>query len=58
MYEFIAAVDALYDFFWNEFCDWYIELAKVPAHGGTKRRRRGVASCSAACRPICGCCTP
>jgi valyl-tRNA synthetase len=28
-YEFHAAVQALYHFFWDDFCDWYIELAKA-----------------------------
>ncbi len=28
VYEFGDVSRALYDFFWNEFCDWYIELAK------------------------------
>lgn len=28
-YEFSAASDTLYQFFWTEFCDWYIELAKL-----------------------------
>lgn len=27
-FEFNKATSALYDFFWNEFCAWYIELAK------------------------------
>ena len=27
-YEFGETARALYDFFWSEFCDWYIELAK------------------------------
>lgn len=27
-YEFHGAVQALYHFFWDDFCDWYIELAK------------------------------
>ncbi len=27
-YEFGETARALYDFFWNEFCDWYIELSK------------------------------
>jgi valyl-tRNA synthetase len=27
-FEFSKASGALYDFFWNEFCAWYIELAK------------------------------
>src|SRR5215212_3747765 len=28
-YEFHAAVQTLYHFFWDDFCDWYIELAKA-----------------------------
>jgi valyl-tRNA synthetase len=27
-YEFHAAVQTLYHFFWDDFCDWYIELTK------------------------------
>ncbi|MNS30520.1 Valine--tRNA ligase [compost metagenome] len=27
-FEFASATQALYEFTWNEFCDWYIELAK------------------------------
>ncbi|MGD0089415.1 MAG: valine--tRNA ligase [Planctomycetota bacterium] len=27
-FEFSKAINALYDFFWNEFCSWYIELSK------------------------------
>jgi len=27
-YEFGEVARSLYDFFWNDFCDWYIELAK------------------------------
>ena len=28
-YEFHAAVQTLYHFFWDDFCDWYIELTKA-----------------------------
>jgi valyl-tRNA synthetase len=37
-FEFGETARALYDFFWSEFCDWYIELAKGRlAAGGTAR---------------------
>jgi valyl-tRNA synthetase len=29
-FEFGKACEALYHFAWDEFCDWYLELAKVP----------------------------
>jgi valyl-tRNA synthetase len=35
-FEFGKACEALYHFAWDEFCDWYLELAKVPlGSGGT-----------------------
>ncbi|MDO8847499.1 MAG: valine--tRNA ligase [Coriobacteriia bacterium] len=38
-YEFGETARALYEFFWNEFCDWYIELAKPRlAAGGDARQ--------------------
>jgi valyl-tRNA synthetase len=33
-FEFGKACEALYHFAWDEFCDWYLELAKVPLAGG------------------------
>ena len=28
-YRFNDGAQAVYDFFWNDFCDWYVEAAKV-----------------------------
>jgi valyl-tRNA synthetase len=38
-FEFSKACDALYHFAWDEFCDWYLELAKVPLTGGDRGGR-------------------
>ncbi len=38
-FEFGKVCDLLYHFAWDEVCDWYLELAKVPlASGGGVRR--------------------
>jgi valyl-tRNA synthetase len=34
-YNFSVAVQALYRFFWNEYCDWYVEASKAVL-GGTR----------------------
>jgi valyl-tRNA synthetase len=36
-FEFGKACEALYHFAWDEFCDWYVELAKVPLASGDER---------------------
>jgi valyl-tRNA synthetase len=39
-YRFHEAANRIYDFFWGEFCDWYIELVKprlMLEDGGDKR---------------------
>ena len=36
-YEFAKATEKLYHLVWDEFCDWYLELAKAPlARGGAE----------------------
>ncbi len=32
-YRFNDAAQTLYQFAWHEFCDWYIEAAKIPLNG-------------------------
>ena len=34
-YDLGIAIDKLYSFIWNEFCDWYIEFAKISLYNGT-----------------------
>lgn len=37
-YEFGEMTRVLYDFFWNEFCNWYIELSKGRFNGSAQDR--------------------
>ncbi|HUE75314.1 MAG TPA: valine--tRNA ligase [Chloroflexota bacterium] len=39
-YLFGEAGRTLYDFIWGEFCDWYIEIAKIRLYGGADERAR------------------
>ncbi len=32
--------NTIYDFVWNEFCDWYLEIAKVQIQTGTPAQQR------------------
>jgi valyl-tRNA synthetase len=39
-YRFDLAAQALYEFVWSEFCDWYVELAKVDLARGDEAAQR------------------
>ena len=36
-FELGMAVSKLYDFIWDDFCDWYIELAKIRMNGADEQ---------------------
>ena len=35
-YDLGIAIDKIYNFMWNEYCDWYIEMAKIRLYNGTE----------------------
>jgi valyl-tRNA synthetase len=44
-YELGEAAKIVYDFLWGDYCDWYIELSKIPLYTGNeeeKERARAV----------------
>jgi len=40
-YRFDLAATILYEFTWNQFCDWYLELTKPVMNGGNEAQLRG-----------------
>lgn len=40
-YRFDLAAQAIYEFTWNEYCDWYLELAKISLQSDASALQRG-----------------
>ncbi|HDK5706639.1 TPA: valine--tRNA ligase [Staphylococcus pseudintermedius] len=39
-YEFGEVGRVLYNFIWDEFCDWYIEMSKIPMNGDDEVQKK------------------
>lgn len=44
-FELGIAIQKLYDFIWDVFCDWYIEIAKIRLQGTDEKAKNTAVSC-------------
>ncbi len=44
-YRFKEYADTLYHFMWDDFCDWYLEIAKIRIQAGDDRPRAVLLTC-------------
>lgn len=43
-YKFNDAAQSIYDFFWNDFCDWYVEASKLSLYSGDDAEKDRIVS--------------
>ena len=48
-FHFNEAAKCLYDFTWNDFCDWYVEIAKTRFYGDDEKKANITRSVSLEC---------
>ena len=48
-FHFNEAAKILYEFTWNDFCDWYVEIAKIRFYGENESKSNIVKSVSLKC---------
>src|SRR6202030_930058 len=39
-YQFNTVAQRLYDFFWSDYCDWFVEAAKTEIFGEDESRKK------------------
>ena len=43
-YKFNEAAQGVYEFFWNDFCDWYLEASKIHLQSDEEKRKNNAIS--------------
>ena len=55
-YRFNDASNGVYQFIWNSFCDWYVELAKPALQGAMLMKSRCKPPRNGRWTKLCACC--